>query len=117
VVYIGISHSIDFIWDFPIVTGKPIHFGDSWLDPPVLLPSPYHNPLLGLFQILYTLLTSLNVRISRGLEQFHSLNLVESAQVTSAAKDDWSRAVDRSCMAWHSRALLLYVALLAYYPV
>jgi hypothetical protein len=93
VVYIGISHSVDFIWDFPIVIGKPIHFGDSWPDPPVLLLSPYHNPLLDLFQIFYTLLTSLNVRISRGLEQFHSLNLVESALVTSAAKDDWSRAV------------------------
>jgi hypothetical protein len=44
VVYIGISYSVDFIWDFPIVIGKPIHFGDSLLDPPVLLPSPYHNP-------------------------------------------------------------------------
>ena len=91
-VYIGISYSVDFIWDFPIVIGKPIHFGDSWLDPPVLLPSPYHNPLLDLFQIFYTLLTSLNVRISRGLEQFQSLNLAKSAQVTSTTKDDWSRA-------------------------
>ena len=43
-VYMGISYSVDFIWDFPIVIGKPIHFGDSWLDPPILLPSPYHNP-------------------------------------------------------------------------
>ena len=91
-VYIGISYSVDFIWDFPIVIGKPIHFGDSWLDPPVLLPSPYHNPLLDLFQIFYTLLTSLNVRISRGLEQFHSLNLAKSALVTRIRKDDWSRA-------------------------
>jgi hypothetical protein len=94
VVYIGISYSVDFIWDFPITIGKPIHFGDSWLDPPVLLLSPYHNPLLDLFQIFYTLLTSLNIniRISRGLEQFRSLNFAESAQMTSAAKDDWSRA-------------------------
>ena len=91
-VYIGISYSVDFIWDFPIAIGKPIHFGDSWLDPPVLLPSPYHNPLLDLFQIFYTLLTSLNARISRGLEQFHSLNLAKSAQVTRIRKDDWSRA-------------------------
>jgi hypothetical protein len=53
-----------------------------------IMPSPYHNPLLALFQIFYTLLASLNVRISRGLEQFHSLNLVESALVTRAAKDD-----------------------------
>ncbi len=79
-VYIGISYSVDFIWDFPIVIGKPIHFGDSWLDPPVLLPSPYHNPLLDLFQIFYTLLTSLNVRISRGLEQFHSLSLAKKCR-------------------------------------
>jgi hypothetical protein len=92
VVYIGISNSVDFIWDFPIVIGKPIHFRDSWLDPPVFLMSPYHNPRLDSFQIFYTLLTSLNVRISRRLEQFHSLNLAKSAQVTSAAKDDWSRA-------------------------
>ena len=92
-VYIGISYSVDFIWDFPIVIGKPIHFGDSWLDPPVLLPSPYHNPRLDLFQIFYTLLTSLNVRISRGLEEFHSLNLAKSALVTRIRKDDWSRAV------------------------
>ena len=92
-VYIGISYSVDFIWDFPIVMGKPIHFGDSWLDPPVLLLSPYHNPLLDLFQIFYTLLTSLNVRISRGLEEFHSLNLAKSALVTRIRKDDWSRAV------------------------
>jgi hypothetical protein len=92
VVYIGISYSVDFIWDFPIVIGKPIHFGDSWLDPPVLLPSPYHNPRLDLFQIFYTLLTSLNVRISRGLEEFHSLNLAKSALVTRIRKDDWSRA-------------------------
>jgi hypothetical protein len=77
---------------FPYYHRKPIHFGDSWPHPPVLLPSPYHNPLLDLLQIFYTLLTSLNVRISRGLEQFHSLNLVESALVTSGAKDDWSRA-------------------------
>ena len=91
-VYIGISYSVDFIWDFPIVIGKPIHFGDSWLDPPVLLLSPYHNPRLDLFQIFYTLLNSLNVRNSRGLEQFQSMNLAKSAQVTSAAKDDWSRA-------------------------
>jgi hypothetical protein len=91
-VYIGIPYSVDFMWDFLIVRGKPIHFGDSWLDPPVLLPSPYHNPLLDMFQNCNTLLTSLNVRISRGLEQFHSLNLTKSALVTSAAKDDWSRA-------------------------
>jgi hypothetical protein len=93
-VYIGISYSIDFIWDFPIVIGKPIHFGDSWLDPPVLLPSPYHNPLLDLFQIFYTLLTSLNVRISRDLEEFHSLNLAKIALVTRIRKDDWSRAAN-----------------------
>ena len=92
-VYIGISYSVDFIWDFPIAIGKPIHFGDSWLDPPVLLPSLYHNPRLDLFQIFYTLLTSLNVRISRGLEQFHRVDLAESAQVTKIRKDDWSRAV------------------------
>jgi hypothetical protein len=91
-VRIGISHSVDFIWDFPIAIGKPIHFGDFWLDPPVLLPSPYHNPLLDMFQNCNTLLTSLNVRISRGLEQFHRVDLAKSALVTSAAKDDWSRA-------------------------
>ena len=96
-VYIGISYSVDFIWGFPIAIGKPIHFGDSWLDPPVLLLSPYHNPLLDLFQIFYTLLTSLNVRISRGLEKFHSLNLAKSALVTRIRKDDWSRAA-RNCM-------------------
>ena len=101
-VYIGISYSVDFIWDFPIVIGKPIHFGDSWLDPPVLLPSPYHNPLLDLFQIFYTLLTSLNVRISRGLEEFHSLNLAKSALVTRIRKDDWSRAVQRITNKLHS---------------
>ena len=78
-IYIGISNSIDFIWDFPIAIGKPIHFGDSWLDPLVLLPSLYHNPSLDLFQIFYTLLTSLNIRISRGLEQFHRRILAESA--------------------------------------
>ncbi len=94
-VYIGISYSVDFIWDFPIVIGKPIHFGDSWLDPPVLLPSPYHNPLLDMFQNCNTLLTSLNVRISRGLEQFHQMDLAKSALVTSAAKDDWSRVGPR----------------------
>jgi hypothetical protein len=59
----------------------------------VLLLSPYHNPSLDLFQIFYTLLTSLNVRISRGLEEFHSLNLAKSALVTKIRKDDWSRAV------------------------
>jgi hypothetical protein len=94
VVCIGISYSVDFVWDFPISIGKPIHFGDSWLDPPVLLPPPYHNPLLDMFQNCNTLLTSLNVRISRGLEQFQSLNLAESAQVTRIRKDDWSRAID-----------------------
>ena len=91
-VYIGISYSVDFIWDFPIVIGKPIHFGDSWQDLPLLLPSLYHNPSLDLFQIFYILLTSRNARISRGLEQFHSLNLAKSAQVTRIRKDDWSRA-------------------------
>jgi hypothetical protein len=78
--------------DFLVAIGKPIHFGDSWLDPPVLLPSPYHNPFLDMFQNCNTLLTSLNVRISRGLEQFHRVDLAKSALVTSAAKDDWSRA-------------------------
>jgi hypothetical protein len=92
VVYIGIPHSVDFIWDFLIVIGKPIHFGDSWWDPPMLLPSPYRNPLLDMFQNCNTLLTSLNVRISRGLEQVHRMDLAKSAQVTCAAKDDWSRA-------------------------
>ncbi len=91
-VYIGISYSVDFIWDFPIVIGKPIHFGDSWLDPPVILLSPYHNPRLDLFQNCNTLLTSLNVPISRGLGQFQSLDLSKSAQVTRIRKDDWSRA-------------------------
>jgi hypothetical protein len=91
-IHVGISYGVYFIWDFPIVTGKPIHFGDSWLDPPVLLPSPCHNPLLDMFQNCYTLLTSLNVRISRGLEQFQSLDLAKSAQVTRIRKDDWSRA-------------------------
>jgi hypothetical protein len=71
VVYLGISDTVDSVWDFPIVIGKPIHFGDSWQDLPQLLPSLYHNPSLDLFQIFYTLLTSLNARISRGLEQFH----------------------------------------------
>jgi hypothetical protein len=79
VVYIGISHGVDFTWDFPIVIGKPIHFGDSWLDPQVLLPSPYHNPLLDMFQNCNTLLTSLNVRISPGLEQSQLLSLAKSA--------------------------------------
>jgi hypothetical protein len=50
------------------------------MDPPVLLPPLYHNPSLDLFQIFYTLLTSLNVRISRGLEQFHRLVLAASAR-------------------------------------
>jgi hypothetical protein len=95
VVYIGISYSVDFIWDFPIAIGKPIHFGHSWLDPPVLLPSPYHNPSMDMFQICNALLTSLNVRIGCGLEQFHRVHLAKSALVTSAAKDDWSRAVER----------------------
>ena len=92
-VYIGISYNVDFVWDFPIVIGKPIHFGDSWLDPPVLLLSPYHNPVLDMFQNCNTLLTSLNVPISRGLEQFQSLNLAKNALVTRIRKDDWSRAV------------------------
>ena len=91
-VYIGILYNVDFVWDFPIVIGKPIHFGDSWQDLPLPLPSLYHNPSLDLFQIFYTILTSLNARISRGLEQFHRRVLAESAQVTSTAKDDWSRA-------------------------
>jgi hypothetical protein len=89
----GISYSIDFfLWDFPIVIGKPIHFGDSWLDPPVLVPSPYHKSLLDMFQICNTLLNSLNVSISRGLKQFQSLDLAKSAQVTRIWKDNWSRA-------------------------
>jgi hypothetical protein len=92
VVYIGISYSIDFIWDFPIAIGNPIHFGHSWLDPPVLLPSSYHSPSMNMFQNCNTLLTSLNVRISRGLEQFHRVELAKSAQVTRIWKDDWSRA-------------------------
>ena len=45
-----------------------------------------------MFQNCNTLLTSLNVRISRGLEQFHRVDLAKSALVTSTAKDDWSRA-------------------------
>jgi hypothetical protein len=65
----------------------------TWLDPPMHLLSLYQSLVLDLFQISYTLLNSLNIRISRGLEQFQSLNLAESAQVTSATKDDWSRAV------------------------
>ena len=93
-VYIGISYSVHFIWDFPIFEGKPIHFGDSWLDPPMLLPSPYHNPLLDMFQNCNTVLTTLNVRIGRGLEQFQSLSLAKSDQVTRIWKDDWSRADD-----------------------
>jgi hypothetical protein len=32
------------------------------------------------------------IRISRGLEQFQSLSLAKSAQVTTIRKDDWSRA-------------------------
>jgi hypothetical protein len=48
---------------------------------------------LDMFQNCNTLLTSLNVRISRGLEQFHRVDLAKSALVTSTAKDDWSRAV------------------------
>jgi hypothetical protein len=47
------------------------------------------------FQNCNTLLTSLNVRISRVLEQLHRVELAKSAQVTNAAKDDWSRAVQR----------------------
>jgi hypothetical protein len=47
---------------------------------------------MDMFQNCNTLLTSLNVRISRGLEQFYRLNLAKSALVTSAAKDDRSRA-------------------------
>ena len=57
------------------------------------LLSLYQSLVLDLFQISYTLLNSLNIRISRGLEQFQSLNLAESAQVTSATKDDRRRAV------------------------
>ena len=91
-VYIGVSHSVDFIRDFPIVIGKPMRFGDSWRDPPVLLPPLYHSLLLGLFRIFYTPLTSLNVHISRGLQQFQSLNLAESAQVTRIRKDNWTQA-------------------------
>ena len=94
-VYIGISYSVDFIWDFTIAIGKPIHFGHSWLNPPVLVPSPYHNPSMNMFQNCNTLLTSLNVRISRGLEQFHRVELAKSAQVTRIRKDDWSRAVEK----------------------
>ena len=45
-----------------------------------------------MFQNCNTLLTSLNVRISRGLEQFHRVDLAESALVTRIRKDDWSRA-------------------------
>jgi hypothetical protein len=41
---------------------------------------------MDMFQICNTLLTRLNVRISRGLD------LAKSALVTSAAKNDWSRA-------------------------
>jgi hypothetical protein len=59
----------------------------------VLRPSPYHNPLLDIFQNCNTLLNSLNVRNSRGLEQLQSMNLANSAQVTRIRKDDWSRAV------------------------
>ena len=92
-VYVGISYSIEFIWGSPIVIGKPIHFSDCWLDPPLLMSSTYHNLRLDLFQTFYTLLTSLNARIVRGLEGFQSLNLAESAQVTRIRKDDWSRAV------------------------
>jgi hypothetical protein len=92
VVYIGISNSVDFIWDFPSAIGKPIQIGHSWLDPPVLLPSLYHNPSMDMVQICNTLLTSLNVRITRGLEQFHRVDLAKSALVTSAVNDDWSRA-------------------------
>ena len=59
---------------------------------------------MDMFQNCNTLLTtsSLNVRISRGLEQFHRMDLAKGALVTSVAKDDWSRAVsqpflNRSC--------------------
>jgi hypothetical protein len=48
---------------------------------------------MDMFQNCNTLLTSLIVRIGRGLEQFHRMDLAKSAQATSAAKDDWSRAV------------------------
>jgi hypothetical protein len=48
-----------------------------------------------MFQNCNTLLISLNVRISRGLEQFHRVDLAESAQVTKIRKDDWSRADKR----------------------
>jgi hypothetical protein len=48
--------------------------------------------LLDMSQNCNTLLTSLNVLIIRGLEQFQSLSLAKSAEVTSTAKDDWSRA-------------------------
>jgi hypothetical protein len=56
------------------------------------VPSPYHDPLLDMFQNCNTLLNSLNVRISRGLNRFQSLDLAKSAQVTKIWKDDWSRA-------------------------
>ena len=39
-----------------------------------------------MFQIFYTLLTSLNVHISRGLEGSQSLNLAESAQQVRSAQ-------------------------------
>ena len=51
-----------------------------------------------MFQVLYTLLTSLNVHIIRGLEGFQSLNLAESAQVTSAAKDGLELGLEPSCL-------------------
>ena len=69
-----------------------MHFGDSWVDPLGLLPSLYHNHHLDMFQIVYTLLTSLNARTSRGLGRFQSANMTESAQVNRIGKDDRSRA-------------------------
>jgi hypothetical protein len=77
---------------FPIVIENLLHFGDSWLDPLLLMSSllVYHSLRLGAFQTFYTLLTSLNARTSRGLGRFQFTNLTKRARVTtcSSALDD-----------------------------
>jgi hypothetical protein len=88
----GISYSVDFIYNFPIVKGKPMLFWRFLAGSANAHAVTISRPLLDLFQNFNTLLTSLNVRISRGLEQFQSLNLAKSDRVAKIRKDDWSRA-------------------------
>jgi hypothetical protein len=68
---------------------------------------------LDLFQIFYTLLTSLNARTSRDLGGFQSDNLAESAPLTGIQKDDWSRAVLLSVTAHPHHTLSIFQHLVA----